>query len=173
MENLHAKLKKVSTFIFDIDGVMTDGRIIIMPDGEQLRRMNIKDGYALQYAVKKGYHIVIISGGKSESVRYRLNGLGISEVHLACKNKVKVFNEVKEKHQLSSENILYMGDDIPDYKVMKEVGFAVCPQDAAVEIKSISHYISSKNGGEGCVREIVEKVLRLQNKWFDEESHEW
>lgn len=173
MENLQAKLKKISTFIFDIDGVLTDGRVIIMPDGEQLRRMNIKDGYALQYAVKKGYHIAIISGGKSESVRHRLNDLGVTDVHLACKNKIKVFNDLKEKHQLKTENILYMGDDIPDYNVMQKVGFAACPNDAAIEIKSISHFISPINGGAGCVREIIEKVLRLQDKWFDEDSHEW
>ncbi|MAC94339.1 MAG: 3-deoxy-D-manno-octulosonate 8-phosphate phosphatase [Flavobacteriales bacterium] len=172
-ENLKAKFRKISAFIFDVDGVLTDGRVITMPDGDQLRSMNIKDGYALQHAVKKGYHISIISGGKSESVRLRLEGLGISEVNLACKNKVEVFEKLKSTYDLKDEQILYMGDDIPDYRLMKKVGFAACPKDAATEIKEICHYISPKNGGEGCVRELIEQVMRLQGKWFDDDSHEW
>ena len=135
--------------------------------------MNIKDGYALQHAVKKGYHISIISGGTSESVRKRLNGLGIKEVNLGCKNKIEVFEKLQEKFNLNPDQILYMGDDIPDYKVMQKVGFAACPKDAADEIKAIAHYISPKNGGEGCVRDLIEQVLRLQGKWFDEDSFEW
>ncbi|MDA9312541.1 HAD-IIIA family hydrolase [Vicingaceae bacterium] len=173
MSNIKAKLRPIAAFILDVDGVLTDGMVITLPDGEQARRMNIKDGYALQHAVKKGYHISIISGGTSESVRKRLNTLGITEVNLACKNKVEVFEKLKEKFGLTKEQILYMGDDIPDYKVMQRVGFAACPNDAAEEIKSISDYISSKKGGEGCVRDLIEQVLKLQGKWFDEDSFEW
>jgi len=173
MDNLQAQLKQISTFVFDVDGVLTDGMVITMPDGDQVRRMNIKDGYALQHAVKKGYEIVIISGGTSESVRKRLNGLGIENVNLGCKNKVSVFEELKKKQGLKEEEILYMGDDIPDYKLMKRVGFAACPNDAAAEIKEISHYISPYNGGEGCVRQMIEQVLKLRGDWFDDESHEW
>lgn len=173
MSNIKAKLRPIAAFILDVDGVLTDGMVITLPDGEQVRRMNIKDGYALQHAVKKGYHISIISGGTSESVRKRLNTLGITEVNLACKNKVEVFEKLKEKFGLTKEQILYMGDDIPDYKVMQRVGFAACPNDAAEEIKSISDYISSKKGGEGCVRDLIEQVLKLQGKWFDEDSFEW
>ncbi len=173
MSNLKARLQPISAFMLDVDGVLTDGSVITMPDGDQLRKMNIKDGYALQHAVKKGYHISIISGGTSESVRKRLNGLGIEEVNLGCKNKIEVFEKLKEKFNLSKEEILYMGDDIPDYKVMQEVGFAACPKDAADEIKSIADYISPKKGGEGCVRDLIEQVLRLQGKWFDEDSFEW
>lgn len=173
MDNLQAKLKSIRTFVFDVDGVLTDGTVITMPDGEQLRRMNIKDGYALQHAVKKGYEIVIISGGTSESVRLRLNGLGIKNVNLACKNKVAVFEKLKETHGLREEEILYMGDDIPDYRLMKKVGFAACPQDAAKEIKEISNYISPFKGGEGCVRQMIEQVLKLRGDWFDEDSHDW
>ncbi len=173
MSNLKAKLKPIAAFILDVDGVLTDGKVITMPDGDQLRSMNIKDGYALQHAVKKGYHISIISGGTSESVRLRLNGLGIEEVNLGCKNKIAVFEELKNRFNLKKEQILYMGDDIPDYKVMQEVGFAACPKDAAEEIKMISDYISPKKGGEGCVRDLIEQVLRLHNKWFDEDSFEW
>ena len=123
MDNLQGRLKEISTFVFDVDGVLTDGTVITMPDGDQVRRMNIKDGYALQHAVKKGYEIVIISGGTSESVRMRLNGLGIKNVNLGCKNKVAVFEDLKEKHELREEEILYMGDDIPDYRLMRRVGF--------------------------------------------------
>lgn len=173
MSNLKAKLKNISAFMLDVDGVLTDGMVITLPDGDQIRRMNIKDGYALQHAVKKGYHISIISGGTSESVRLRLNGLGITEVNLGCKNKIEVFEKLKTKFNLDKENILYMGDDIPDYKVMKEVGFAACPNDAADEIKSVSDYISPKKGGDGCVRDLIEQVLRLQGKWFDEDAFEW
>lgn len=173
MDNLQARLKKVSTFIFDVDGVLTDGSVFTMPDGDQLRRMNIKDGYALQHAVKKGYEIVIISGGKSESVRLRLEGLGIKNVNLACKNKVRIFEELKKSHGLQEEEILYMGDDIPDYRLMKMVGFAACPSDAATEIKEISDYISPIKGGEGCVRQMIEQVMKLKGDWFDDDSHEW
>jgi len=173
MDNLQAKLREISTFIFDVDGVLTDGSVITLPDGDQVRRMNIKDGYALQHAVKKGYHIIIISGGTSESVRLRLNGLGIEDVYLASKNKMSVYEEVCKKYELKSEEILYMGDDIPDYKLMSIVGFAACPKDAADEIKSICKYISPYKGGEGCVREMIEQVLKLKGHWFDQDSHEW
>ena len=173
MSNLKAKLKNISAFMLDVDGVLTDGMVTTLPDGDQVRRMNIKDGYALQHAVKKGYHISIISGGKSESVRLRLNTLGITEVNLACKNKMEVFENLKSTFNLEKENILYMGDDIPDYKVMQQVGFAACPSDAADEIKGISDYISPKKGGEGCVRDLIEQVLRLQGNWFDEDAFEW
>lgn len=173
MGNLKEKLKPISAFMLDVDGVLTDGMVITLPDGDQVRRMNIKDGYALQHAVKKGYHISIISGGTSESVRKRLNTLGITEVNLGCKNKIEVFQKLMQDYQLSKEEILYIGDDIPDYRVMQKVGFAACPNDAAVEIKEIAHYISPKKGGEGCVRDLIEQVLRLQGKWFDEDSFEW
>lgn len=173
MSNLKAKLKPISAFMLDVDGVLTDGMVITLPDGDQVRRMNIKDGYALQHAIKKGYHISIISGGTSESVRKRLNTLGITEVNLACKNKIEVFEKLQEKFGLQKEEILYMGDDIPDYHVMQKVGFAACPADAAEEIKSVSHYISPKKGGEGAVRDLIEQVLKLQGKWFDEDSFEW
>lgn len=173
MSNIKAKLRPITAFMLDVDGVLTDGTVITLPDGEQVRRMNIKDGYALQHAVKKGYHISIISGGTSESVRKRLNTLGITEVNLACKNKIEIYEKLKEKYNLEKEQILYMGDDIPDYKVMQKVGFAACPNDAAEEVKSVSDYISMKKGGEGCVRDLIEQVLKLQGNWFDEDSFEW
>ncbi|MBE7442211.1 MAG: HAD-IIIA family hydrolase [Flavobacteriales bacterium] len=173
MSNFKELLPKINTFIFDIDGVLTDGMITIFPDGDQIRTMNIKDGYALQYAVKKGYNIAIISGGSSETVRLRLNGLGITDVYLKSSNKIEVFENYLKTKNINKEHVLYMGDDIPDYHVMLKSGVATCPKDAAIEIKNIAHYISDKNGGKGCVRDIIEQVLRCQGKWFDEEAHQW
>jgi len=173
MANFKELLPKINSFIFDVDGVLTDGSITIMPDGEQVRKMNIKDGYALQYAIKKGYNIAIISGGSSESVRTRLNGLGIKDVYLKASNKVAVFEDYILEKDINPKNILYMGDDIPDYEVMQKCGVATCPKNAAIEIKSISDYISDKNGGEGCARDIIEQVLRCNGDWMDEGSKEY
>jgi len=173
MSNFKELLPKINTFILDIDGVLTNGTVMIMPDGDQLRQMNIKDGYALKYAVKKGYNIAIISGGSSETVRKRLNGLGITDVFLKASNKIEIFDNYVNDKNIAKENILYMGDDIPDYPVMQKSGVATCPNNAAVEIKNISDYISDKNGGEGCVRDIIEQVLRCQGNWFDKDAHTW
>ena len=165
MENFKTKLTRINTFIFDIDGVLTNGTITIMPDGEQIRSMNVKDGFALQLTVKRGYKIAVISGGKSEVVRLRLNGLGIYDVFLGAENKIEVFNNYISSNKINANEILYMGDDVPDYEVMKIVGVAVCPNDAAQEIKEISIYVSDKKGGEGCVRDAIEQVMRVQGKW--------
>ena len=144
-----------------------------MPGGAQVRTANVRDGYAVQLAVKKGYRIAIISGGTSHEVRQRFEGLGVYDVFLGSSDKVAVFNAYVEKYQLSTENICYMGDDIPDWKVMHQVGLPSCPADAAPEIKSFCQYISPKNGGEGCVRDIIEQTLREQGKWFDDDAHHW
>ncbi|MCO6500089.1 MAG: HAD hydrolase family protein [Vicingus serpentipes] len=168
MANFKELLPNINSFIFDVDGVLTDGSVTIMPDGEQVRQMNIKDGYALQYAIKKGYNIAIISGGSSESVRTRLNGLGIKDIYLKVADKVAVFEDYILEKDIQPENILYMGDDIPDYDVMQKCGVATCPKNAAIEIKNISDYISDKNGGEGCVRDIIEQVLRCNGDWMEE-----
>ena len=162
------KLKSVKAFIFDVDGVLTDGIVHVTEAGEQLRQFNIKDGYALQLAVKRGYKIAIITGGKSAGVMLRLKGLGITDVFMQVDSKVEVYKQFLLDNQLTSADILYMGDDIPDSLVMKLVGLPVCPQDAAEEIKSISTYISPFSGGKGCVRDIIEKVLKIQNKWADD-----
>ena len=160
----------INTFIFDVDGVLTDGTITLHATGDQGRTMNIKDGYALQLAVKLGYEVLIITGGKSQTVKERLQGLGIQHVYLGSSDKLDVFEEAKLSFELDPKRCLYMGDDVPDYFVMKEVGLACCPKDAAPEIQEISAWISSRNGGEGCVREIIEKVLRAQGKWFNPEE---
>ncbi|MGD1845035.1 MAG: KdsC family phosphatase [Salibacteraceae bacterium] len=166
-----SRLARISTFIFDVDGVLTDGSVTLLPTGDQVRNMNVKDGYALQLAIKLGYRIAIISGGKSEAVRQRLNGLGVQDVHLGASDKLEVFDEYLLTWDLKADNILYMGDDLPDYQVLSRVGLAACPLDAAEEIKSICHYISPAEGGTGCVRDVIEKALRVQGKWFDPSVH--
>lgn len=166
------RLNHVTTFMFDIDGVLTNGDIIIFKD-EIVRTLNSRDSYALQYASKLGYKIIIITGGNSSEIKERLLGLGVAEVHLSSFNKLNVYNEIKKRHSLKDEEILYMGDDIPDYEVMLQAGVATCPQDAAIEIKTISHYQSPFNGGRHCVRDVIEQTLRVQKKWFTDEAFEW
>jgi 3-deoxy-D-manno-octulosonate 8-phosphate phosphatase (KDO 8-P phosphatase) len=173
MENFKTKLTRVKAFMFDVDGVLTDGSVTLMPDGEQVRIMNIKDGYALQLAVKKGYKIAIISGGKSEMIRKRMNGLGVTDVYLACFNKIEVYKELLEIYDVKPEEILYMGDDIPDYEVMKRVGIPTCPNDSVQEIKDISLYVSHQNGGKGAVRDVIEQVLKLHGHWKDHDGFVW
>ncbi|MFT6746234.1 MAG: 3-deoxy-D-manno-octulosonate 8-phosphate phosphatase (KDO 8-P phosphatase) [Glaciecola sp.] len=163
-------LSQITTFIFDVDGVLTNGQVIVQENGAQTRSMNIKDGFALQLAVKLGYKVVIISGGKSEAVKTRLQGLGIHDVYLGAADKADVFDEVKITYNLKNEEIAYMGDDIPDLPVMKDVALPCCPNDAAIEILELSKYISDKKGGEGCGRDIIEKVMRAQKKWFNQEN---
>jgi 3-deoxy-D-manno-octulosonate 8-phosphate phosphatase (KDO 8-P phosphatase) len=173
MSNYKALLQEVDTFIFDFDGVMTDGRVILMEEGQPLRMANVKDGYVLQLVVKMGFHVVIISGGFSRSMENRFETLGIKDVYLGVKNKEVVLKEYLENRGIDPKHVVYMGDDIPDFRVMKMVGIPVCPADAAEEIKNISIYISDKNGGEGCVRDIIEQVLKVQGKWMSEEAYSW
>lgn len=158
-------LPQIKTFIFDVDGVLTDGTVHVFEDGQLVRQMNIKDGYALKTAVDAGYKVCIISGGTNEGVRSRLIGLGLTDIYLGAHNKIEQFNEILDTYNLKPENILYMGDDIPDYPVMKLVGLACCPKDAVPEIQQISNYVSRKKGGKGCVRDVIEQVLKVQEKW--------
>ena len=167
-------LHQITTFIFDVDGVLTDGTLKITTEGQMHREMNVKDGYALKTALNEGYNVCIISGGTDEGVRNRLQGLGIKNVYLGAHQKVNQLTEYINEHGIQTENILYMGDDIPDYPVMKMIGLPACPQDAVKEIKEVSKYISHKNGGKGCVRDVIEQVLKVQGKWmreFDAGSH--
>lgn len=161
-------MNDIKAFIFDIDGVLTDGTVHIAEDGQLLRQMNIKDGYAMKVAIDKGYPICIISGGSNEGVRIRLQNLGIKDICMATPDKVEKFHEICDAYQLKPEEILYMGDDIPDYLVMQKVGLPTCPQDAVQEIKGISKYISHANGGKGAVRDVIEQVLKVQGKWMDD-----
>ena len=158
-------LNNITTFILDVDGVLTDSSVHVTPTGEMLRIMNIRDGFAMKAAIESGYNVCIISGGNNEGVRIRLKNLGITDIHLASPDKVATFNEYIEKYKINPEHVLYMGDDIPDYHVMQLVGLAACPQDASPEIKAISKYISHKKGGKGAVREMIEQVMKVQGKW--------
>ena len=160
-------LPKISTFIFDVDGVLTNGMLTIMPSGELVRHMNVKDGYAMKIALNQGFRVCIISGGTNEAVRSRLAALGIEDIYLGAHDKIKQYNEIVEKYNLSAENVLYMGDDITDLPVMQKVGLASCPNDAVPEIQNASKYISNIKGGEGCVRDVIEQVLKVQGKWND------
>jgi 3-deoxy-D-manno-octulosonate 8-phosphate phosphatase (KDO 8-P phosphatase) len=158
-------LKHITTFVFDVDGVLTNGSILVNTEGEMFRSMNIKDGYALKTAVEKGFKICVISGGTNEGVRVRLKNLGIKDIHLGAHHKTQTLNEYLDTNNLKRENVLYMGDDLPDLFVMQEVGLPTCPQDAVPEIKAISKYVSHKKGGKGCVRDVIEQVLKVQGKW--------
>jgi 3-deoxy-D-manno-octulosonate 8-phosphate phosphatase (KDO 8-P phosphatase) len=162
------RLKEVTTFIFDVDGVLTDGSILASESGEFLRSFNIKDGYALQLAVKKGYLVCIISGGKGAAMQKRFEGLKLQEVFLDVSEKVKVYETLVSKYKLERKQVLYMGDDVPDLKIMALVGVPTCPADAVPDVKAISSYISPFDGGKTAVRDIIEKVLRVQGTWFDE-----
>lgn len=164
-KNYKEILNHITTFIFDVDGVLTDSSVHVTESGEMLRVMNIRDGFAMKAALESGYNVCIISGGNNEGVRIRLRNLGITDIHLASPNKVETFKEYIDLYAIKPEEVLYMGDDIPDYHVMKLVGLPTCPQDASPEIKAISKYISHKNGGKGAVREVIEQVMKVQGKW--------
>ncbi len=158
-------MNQITTLIFDVDGVLTDGIITVTTDGEMLRNMNIKDGYALKSAVLAGYNVCIISGGSNEGVRKRLQGLGITDIYLGAHHKIIQFEEYCNAKNIKPENVMYMGDDIPDYPVMQLAGLAVAPQDAAPEIKDVADYVSPIKGGKGCAREVIEQIMRVQEKW--------
>jgi 3-deoxy-D-manno-octulosonate 8-phosphate phosphatase (KDO 8-P phosphatase) len=165
MTNFKEDLMKVKAFAFDVDGVLSADIIPMHPSGEPMRTANIKDGFALQKAVKLGYPVAIITGGNTESVRKRYQNLGIEDIYMSSSIKTIDFDNWLEKRGLLADNIMYMGDDLPDFHVMQRVGVAVCPSDAVGEIKSLCKYISDKKGGKGCVRDVIEQVLRAQGKW--------
>ena len=171
MSNFKEDLMKVKAFAFDVDGVLSQQFVPMFPNGEPMRTANIKDGFALQLAVKLGYRIAIITGGKTEAIANRYQALGIEDVFMGVSEKLPVFNGWIEKHGLSADEVMYMGDDIPDLPVMRVVGLAVAPADAAEEVKSVSKYISDRNGGQGCVRDVVEQVLRVHHHWGND--HTW
>ena len=173
MTNFKEGLKEVKAFAFDVDGVLSSPLVYLHPGGELMRSMNTKDGYALQYAVKRGYPIAIITGGKTESVAARFMGLGITDIYLGSSSKPGDLEDFMRKYDLQPGEILYMGDDLPDYEIMQLVGVPCCPSDAVEEIKSVAHYISPFAGGHGCARDVIEQVLRLHGRWMDGESFVW
>lgn len=164
------KLKNITTFIFDVDGVLTDGSVFVTESGDQCRTFNTKDGYALQLAVKCGYNVCVITGGRSEGVKHRLNSLGITDVFLGAHIKLDIFKQYIATNLVKPANVLYMGDDIPDIDIMKVIGLPTCPTDSAEEVKAVSQYISPALGGKGCVRDVIEKVMKIQGKWMSENA---
>ena len=164
-KNYKTLLKNVSAFVFDVDGVMTNGQIMITTEGEMYREMNTRDGFAIKCALERDYKIAIISGGTNEGVRKRLETLGVDKVYLGIQEKDIAFDDFLKTYDIDPEEVLCMGDDVPDLSVLKKVGVATCPQDAVSDVKKIVDYVSHKKGGDGCVREIIEQVMRVQNKW--------
>ena len=171
--NFKEKFREIKTFVFDVDGVLTNGGLYILPNGEFMRKMNAKDGYALKLALIKGYNIAIITGGKENNIKERLSKLGIKNIFLNAHHKLPILQEYLSKNNLDIANTLYMGDDIPDLECMKKVGLSCCPQNAASELKEISNYISPLNGGDGCVRDIIEQVLRVNKNWNHSDEMEY
>jgi 3-deoxy-D-manno-octulosonate 8-phosphate phosphatase (KDO 8-P phosphatase) len=165
MANYLSKLHTIRCFVFDVDGVLTDGMILALESGEQSRRFNVKDGYGIERALLAGYHVAIISGGNQVGVQKRLEFLKIKHIHLGVKDKIEIFHTLCTDVNITPGEVLYMGDDLPDYDVMKKAGLPCCPLDATQEIKEISLYISDKKGGEGCVRDVIERVMKIQGTW--------
>ena len=164
LEPFHA----VKVFIFDVDGVLTNNQVLVLEDGKLLRQMSIRDGYAIKQAVQQGYRVGVITGGKSEGVRERLNKLGVTDVYMGRQEKMDAFEDFIDLYEIDTETVMYMGDDVPDYSVMRKVGLPACPADAAPEVLAIAKYISPYGGGSGCARDVIEKVLRLHGKWRGE-----
>ncbi|TLF44868.1 KdsC family phosphatase [Maribacter aurantiacus] len=160
-------LKDINTFIFDVDGVLTDGSVLVTTTGEMLRKMSVKDGYALKVAIDRGYNICIITGGTNEGVKKRLQGLGITDFYMGSHHKIDALEEYLGIYGIDPKNVLYMGDDIPDIPAMKKVGVASCPQNAVPEVRAICDYISHINGGSGCARDVIEQVLKVRGDWMD------
>jgi 3-deoxy-D-manno-octulosonate 8-phosphate phosphatase (KDO 8-P phosphatase) len=158
-------LNDITTFVFDIDGVLTDGSVQVTSEGFLIRTMNVKDGFALKQAIKQGYEILFISGGTNEGVRTRLKDLGITNIHLGIQDKVECLEEFLDVYDISTKNVAYMGDDVPDLYPMKLVALPTCPQDAVPEVKAVAKYISHRNGGDACARDLIEQVLKAQDKW--------
>ena len=171
--NYKEKLEEIELFVFDYDGVFTDGIVLLMEDGSNVRQANTRDGYAIQWAIKQGLNVVVLTGGKEPAVKARMELLGVKEIHLECHDKLESLKDLCNKLNISLDKVMYMGDDMPDYPAMKEVGLAVCPYDAAVDILEIAHYTSPISGGKGCVRDILEQAMRLKGIWASEKGYKW
>lgn len=173
MSSINYDLRKIRAFVFDVDGVLSRDVVSLHPNGDPMRTVNIKDGYALQLAVKLGYHVAIITGGYTESVRLRYSRLGITYIYMKSAVKIHDYHDFLQKTGLTDEEVIYCGDDIPDFEVMREAGLPVAPADAAPEIKKIAKYISLHNGGDGIARDVIEQTLKAQGKWMQGEAFGW
>ena len=167
-------LKKIKALVFDVDGVLSAETIQTNRDGVLMRSVNTKDGYALRLAKTEGLHVAIITGAREEAIRRRYEGIGIHDVFLGSSVKTESLSKLLGKYDLSADEVLYMGDDIPDYEIMRQVGLPCCPRDAAPEIRDISLYVSHRDGGQGCARDVIEQVLKAQGKWMaNKEAFSW
>ena len=171
--NYKIKLKEIELFVFDYDGVFTDGIVLLMEDGSNVRQANTRDGYAVQWAIKQGMKVALLTGGKEKAVEARMRLLGVEEVHLGCHDKLASLEALCDKMGVDLDKVMYMGDDMPDYPAMKKVGLATCPNDAATDIREISDYVSPFEGGRGCVRDILEQAMRLKGIWSSEQGYKW
>lgn len=173
MSTINYDLTQIKALAFDVDGVLSADMIPLHPSGEPMRTVNIKDGYAIQLAIKKGLRIAIITGGKTEAVRVRFAGLGVTDLYMGSSVKIHDYRNFRDKYDLADHEILYMGDDVPDIEVMRACGLPCCPKDAANEVKSVSKYISYAAGGYGCGRDVIEQVLKAQDKWMSADAFGW
>ena len=171
--NYKVKLEEIELFVFDYDGVFTDGIVLLMEDGSNVRTANTRDGFSVQWAVKQGLNVAIITGGKEKAVEDRMRLLGVEEVQMGCHDKLQSLKDLCSKLNISLDKVLYMGDDMPDYPAMKVVGLPVCPNDACTDILEISNYISPVEGGKGCVRDVLEQAMRLRGIWSTENAYKW
>ena len=173
MSTINYDLTRIRALAFDVDGVLSADVMPLHPNGEPMRTVNVKDGYALQLAVKQGLHIAIITGGKTEAVHKRFTTLGIRDIYMGSSVKVHDYHDFRDKHGLKDEEILYMGDDIPDIEIMRVCGLPCCPKDAIPDVKAISRYISHRDGGAGCGRDVLEQVMKAQGKWMVGDAFGW
>lgn len=173
MSTINYDLTKIKALAFDVDGVLSSDVMPLHPSGEPMRTVNVKDGYALQLAVKCGLHIAIITGGRTEAIYKRFKSLGITDIYMGSSIKILDYRDFRDKHGLKNEEILYMGDDVPDMEVLRECGLSCCPKDAIVEVKSMVHYISHCEGGYGCGRDVVEQVMKAQGLWMAGDAFGW
>jgi 3-deoxy-D-manno-octulosonate 8-phosphate phosphatase (KDO 8-P phosphatase) len=173
MSSINYNLRQIKGFVFDVDGVLSPDSIPLHPSGEPMRVINTKDGYAMQLAAKQGFQLCIITGGDTQAVRKRFENLGFQHIYLKAKHKISEFNDFLSKTHLKPEEICYVGDDVPDYEIMKIVGLPACPADAVPEIKAIAKYISHKSGGQGVARDIIEQVMKVQDKWMKADAFGW
>jgi 3-deoxy-D-manno-octulosonate 8-phosphate phosphatase (KDO 8-P phosphatase) len=172
-DNFKVKLRSITTFIFDVDGVLTNGGVFMFPEQEPVRVFHSKDGFALQLAIRKGYRIAIITGGRSQGAIERLKAFGITDIYTRAHNKMDAYNDLIAIHNLEHHEILYMGDDLPDYEVMTRVGVACTPEDGAPELRTMADYVSPIKGGQGCVRDVIEQTLKVQEKWLPQSDWTW
>lgn len=173
MSTINYDLTRIKALAFDVDGVLSATTIPLHPSGEPMRTVNIKDGYAIQLAIKKGFHIAIITGGRTEAVRIRFSSLGVTDLYMGAAIKIYNYQEFRDKYELKDEEILYMGDDIPDIEVMQQCGLPCCPHDAAPEVKAAAKYISHLDGGTGCARDVIEQIMKAHGKWMSADAFGW